>query len=320
MLGLYITLGVLIFVVLPPFVIQFFVARHLVYKYFIRGKKEDWTRNPEIHDDEEKEMYLIGGKFHDDNIEFKEDVEIDSGKYHLLGEFYNFGFNKTAFIVCGRSEALTYSYFFATPYKDLGYNVLVIDNRSHGLSSGRYNSLGLDEWKDILNWAKFLHDEKHQEKIFAHGICIGSATILYALVHNKKENLGVDYFEGMVADGMYVNFYESFKNHSYEAGYKEHFVTDFFFMILRSKIHKNAKRGPIDCIDELDKPILFLFGKKDIYSVPEMSEKLYNKCKATKQIVWFDEGAHSRIKINAIEKYEKAITDFVNKNIKGKEN
>ena len=75
--------------------------------------------------------------------------------------------------------------------------------------------------------------------------------------------------------------------------------------------HVDALYGPIDCIDKLDKPILFMYGKKDIYSVPEMSEKLIEKCQSKKKVVWFSEGAHSHLKINAMEKYDNEICDFL---------
>ena len=309
---LYAILGILLFIIAPLIIVQWIVAKFLFKKYFTRSEQENWTRVPKVGDSEEEKMYEIGEGFHKENINYKEDVEIDSGEYHLAGEFYNFGFNKTVIIVPGRSESLTYAYFFAMPYKDCGYNVLAIDNRGHGYSTGKINSLGLDEYKDILNWCRFLHDEKHQDSIIGHGICIGSATILYAIIHNKEEDLGVDYLDGVIADGMYVNFVESFKNHGIEKGYEKGLVPKMFFNIMKRKAHVDPYFGPIDCIDKLEKPILFLYGKEDIYSVPEMSQILYDKCSAPKKIVWFDKGAHSRLKINAMEKYDNEIKDWLN--------
>ena len=308
---LWIGLGIVLFLILPMIIVQFMVARFLFHKYFTRNKKESWTREPKIGDKEEERMYEVGDLFYQENKEFKEDVEIDSGKFHLCGEFYNFGFNRTAIIVAGRSEALTYCYYFATPYKMAGYNVLAIDNRGHGFSTGKINTLGLDEYKDFLNWCRFLHDEKGQEGIVGHGVCIGSATILYAIIKNKEDNLGVDYIDGMIADGMYVNFMESFRNHGIESGYKRGLVPSFFRLLMRLKGHVDPLYGPIDCIDKLDKPILFMYGKEDIYSVPEMSKKLISKVNCKKKVVWFDKGAHSHLKINAPEKYDNEIIEFL---------
>ena len=70
----------------------------------------------------------------------------------LIAEYYDFGFDKTAIIMPGRRECLIYSYFYAFPYKDAGVNVLVIDQRAHGLSEGKYSTCGIFEAKDVIDW------------------------------------------------------------------------------------------------------------------------------------------------------------------------
>ena len=59
-------------------------------------------------------------------------------------------------------------------------------------------------------------------------------------------------------------------------------------------------------------PILFLYGRQDIFSLPEKSQKLYDTCTSLhKKIVWFDKGAHSHLRINNKEAYDNAIKEFV---------
>ena len=69
--------------------------------------------------------------------------------------------------------------------------------------------------------------------------------------------------------------------------------------------------GPLRRIDRLRKPILFLHSREDQYSLPEKAEELYARCTAPKQLVWFDHGAHSRIRINNTERYDEAIVSFL---------
>ena len=55
----------------------------------------------------------------------------------------------------------------------------------------------------------------------------------------------------------------------------------------------------------------FLYGEKDIFSIPEKSQKLFDSCSAAdKKIVWFDKGGHSHLRINNTEKYDNAIMEF----------
>ena len=72
----------------------------------------------------------------------------------LVGEWFDYGFDKTVIILPGRRETLVYSYYYAQPYKELGINVLVIDQRAHGLSEGTYSTCGIKEADDVKLWLK----------------------------------------------------------------------------------------------------------------------------------------------------------------------
>ena len=69
--------------------------------------------------------------------------------------------------------------------------------------------------------------------------------------------------------------------------------------------------APIDFIDKLNVPVLILAGKGDLYSVPEKTDILYEKCSAPKkELVWFDEGSHSHLRITDEEGYDAAIKNW----------
>ena len=73
------------------------------------------------------------------------------------------------------------------------------------------------------------------------------------------------------------------------------------------------KYKPIKAIKKIrpDCRILFLYGEKDIFSIPKMSRKLFAACASQdKKLVWFEKGGHSHLRINNTEKYDQAIIDF----------
>ena len=293
----------------------FFIIAGVVYRILlVRTSPEKWSRDCSIDDEkEQKAMYAEGNAWYEKYSDKISTVKIVSDGFNLCGEYADFGFDKAVIIIAGRTEGCKYSYYFAEPYRASGYNVLVIDNRCHGMSEGKYVSLGLKEYRDIIRWAEMLHDRYNNQKIVIHGICIGSATALYALTAEECPS----YLSGMVADGMYVDFRESIKNHMIEQKRKNIKIClcllTLYFKICTGK--RMVKQGPINCIDKLNKPILFIYSKKDIYSVPEKGQLLYDKCVAEKELVWFDYGAHSKVRINNTEKYDNAVTSFLNKSI-----
>ena len=289
---------------------SYFIIAFIVYRItIVRTSPNKWTRECSLKDDDEQvSMYKEAEAWLSLYIDKKTDVDIVNEGFHLFGEYLDFGFDKAVIIIAGRTEGCKYSYYFAEPYRRAGYNVLVIDNRSHGLSDGKYNALGLKEYSDIIAWGEFLHDYKNNNKIVLHGICIGSATALYALISEKCP----EYMVGMVADGMYVDFKETTKNHMIEQKRQIYPCLNLLMWFFKIFTKEDAvKNGPIRVIHKLKKPILFIYSKKDIYSLPEKGQLLYDTCQSKKKLVWFDKGGHSRVRINNQEKYDNTIVEYL---------
>ncbi len=297
--------AVVVFGILPLFILPYILYSILL----VRGNnKKKWGRECSIPDDEEyKRMFDIGIEWEKKYHSHKTEVDIVSDGYHLFGEYFDFSGKTAVIIIAGRMESLLYSYYFAEPYRALGFNVLVIDNRSHGLSDGRVHSLGYKEYRDLINWGKLLHDRFHNENIVFHGICIGSSAALFALTSEGCP----DYFKAMVAEGMYTTFHDSFKNHMIDGNHPVYPWTPFIMLYIRLFSHADAIHdGPLYRIDRLKQPILFIHSKEDRFSLPNEVQLVYNKCKSKKKLVWFEKGAHSRVRINDQEGYDQAIADF----------
>ena len=274
----------------------------------VRTKPEKWDRSCSIPEDEE---YL---RMFDEGLAWdavyggcKRPVEITNDGFRRCGEYFDFGFERAVIIIAGRMESCLYSYYFAEPFRAAGYNILVIDNRAHGLSDGKISSLGYKEYRDILAWSRLLHDELGNRSVVLHGICIGGSTALFALTAPDCP----DYIAGMCVEGMYKSFYESFRNHMV---LDKHPVFPFaleVMLYIRLISGANAVTdGPYKRIGRLKKPILFLHSREDQFSSPALAQKLYDDCNAEKRLVWFDHGGHSRIRINNREAYDRAILDF----------
>ena len=298
-----IIIAVVVLGVLPIPVLSYILYSILL----VRTSPKKWGRECSIPDDEEyKRMFDIGIAWDEQYKQYKQPVEITSDGFKLVGEYYDFGAKKSVIIIAGRMESLLYSYYFAEPYRRLGYNILVIDNRAHGLSEGKYLTLGFKEYRDILRWGEMLHDKFAQESIVLHGICIGSCVALFALCAPECP----DYFRAMVAEGMYTSFYDSFVNHMIDGHHPVNPLTPMVMLYIKLFTGFDAHIGPLDRIAELKKPILFLHSREDTFSLPKEVQQVYDRCTSDKELVWFDKGAHSRVRINAPEKYDDTIIRF----------
>lgn len=304
-------LWILLLIILVAVIIPEIVLAGVIYSVLlVRTSKKKWGRDVDLPDDEEYcGMYQEGLDWGELYSDYKRDVEVKSGRLRLVGEYFDFGGEKAAIIIAGRMESLKYSYYFAEPYRVAGYNVLVIDNRSHGYSDGIVCSLGYREYRDIEEWSRLLVEELGNKAVFLHGICIGSSVALFALA---DENCP-DYIEGMCGDGMFTRFSESFINHMNEDKKPKLIPSWLVFLYMRIFSGANVTSdGPLWRIGKVKKPILLIHSREDQYSTPDQAEKLFNKCQApNKRLVWFDKGGHSRVRVNAPAKYDKVVVDFL---------
>lgn len=287
------------------------VASYVIFRQTLkRTSKEKWGRAVSSNTPEALEMDRIGMLWQAAHEAYRKDVHIVNEGLNLYGEYYDMGYQKAAIILSGRTESLRYGYYFAKPYAESGYNILVIDSRGHGFSDGQYNTLGFDEHRDDLAWCRYLHTEFGVDHIVLHGICIGAAGGMYTVTSPDCP----DYVKALVTEGMFIYFGESMRNHLVERKkllYPIRQCIDFWF---RKNTGHTMMRGPIHVIHKLEKPILMLQSKEDQYSKVENAEKLFQACGSKeKELVLFETGGHSLVRINHTEKYDNAIKAFLNR-------
>ena len=285
------------------------VSHFLFVLQMKRTKKTKWTRACSSKQPLQQQMYAEGLVWSEKNQAYKKDLHIVNEGLNLYGEYYDYGYERAVIFVAGRTEGLGYGYYFVQQYPSLGFNVLTIDSRSHGESDGTYNTIGFEEHKDLLAWAKLLHEEYGIKSIIFHGICIGSSCSLMALTSKDCP----DYLDGLIAEGMYPNFYESFKNHMTGDYHQPAWpVMPMVRAWMKHYTGHDIRFGNIDIMDKMQKPLLMIHSKEDPYSLPSEAEKLFEKCPhENKMLVWFEHGGHSKLRPTDPEKYDKAIADFI---------
>lgn len=82
------------------------------------------------------------------------------------------------------------------PYFELGFNLLVIDQRGHLQSEGQYLTMGVRERRDVRAWAIWLLEKYgEQHRVVLDGISMGGATVLMAAGLDLPKNV-----VGIIAD------------------------------------------------------------------------------------------------------------------------
>ena len=307
--GSLLVLGLLVSVVLT------FIIAYIVYsKTLMRGKSGTWGRE---HCSEQgciplETMWERGIEWSKGYKQYFKELTITSNDgLKLVAEWFDYGFDKTVIILPGRRETLVYSYYYANPYKEAGVNVLVIDQRAHGLSEGKYSTGGIKEAEDVSLWMKYMHDELGQKELYIHGICVGTCCTSIVVAKYKT-----DYLKAIILDSMFITYKEIYKNHYLESGHKlfpvYYQIWMWFKFFTKCSIEDSR---PDKYMDKMDLPVMFMWGTKDVYCLPEKSQILYNLCASkNKEIHWFEGAEHSRVRLFDEKRYDALIKDFLSRN------
>ncbi len=309
----WLIMGIILFLIISVVVmcsITNKIAEKVYKDILVRTDYEKWGRhNSAPWHEEHSKMFEEGIKWGEANKDKMRDVAVRSeDSFTLAGQYFDFGFDRCAILIPGRSESLLYTYYFAEPYQKAGYNILVMDQRAHGNSEGIYNTAGIKESGDLLRWINLV-ESFGNKSIVLHGVCVGGASCVMAAANpNFSKNV-----KAIITEGLYVSFPESFKQHMI---CDKRPVYPILWQIMM-KANKNIgvslwKECPKRHIRKMKVPFLFLHGKEDKFSLPKTADYLYEKCTSEKKkLVWFEKGSHSHLRINNVEQYDKAITDFL---------
>lgn len=196
---------------------------------------------------------------------------------------------------------------YAKIFYDLGYNVVIYDQRYFGASTGPYCTMSQREATDLRKVISFSKEIFGQDMIYAlHGESMGAATVLNVLDKETPEYVVADCpFSdlGRLIDEL------SFKKawilgkpaakKARKIGIKRY---DFDFRAVR----------PIDSIKVTNVPILFMHGKKDSLINCKHSEDMLSVCKnPLSRIKIFDNAEHARSYASDREAYKEEMISFI---------
>lgn len=287
------------------------IAQSVYEEQLVKTSSDKWLRVCSAPENEEQvAMWNAGCEWAEARKSCMEEVEIEHEGLHLYGELYRFGGDRCVIILPGRCECLKYSYFFAAPYEQAGMNVLVIDQRAHGKSDGKYNTIGVKEHKDVIEWIHYLEQNYGMKEIWFHGICLGSSSAILVMASPECP----DSVKGMVTEGCFVSFRETFKRHMIDINRPRFPVLDEVMLKIKHQADADVyKHAPIKYIGKVKQRVLFLYGREDKFSIPSKSQQLFDTCGSSdKELVWFEHGPHSHLRLHNREQYDEAIVNFVN--------
>ncbi len=199
---------------------------------------------------------------------------------------------------------------FNLPIWQQGFNLALVDMRSHGKSGGEYFTYGFHERKDVSQLIDFLetyHKEASQH-IAVMGISAGGAVAISSAAYDKR-------IKGLVTISAFADLNKTIAK-------QVPWLPSFWrkrAIIKAEEIAKFsiAEISPINQIAKVNCPILIVHGTLDKYISPENGQKLYDAAKDEKHFYAVEGGNHSTVLNKGGEELQKKIVEFVRDSLFG---
>lgn len=197
-------------------------------------------------------------------------------------------------------------------YHNLGMNMLLIDQRCHARSEGKYITFGVLESRDVQGWIKF-----HNEKFGCHptlisGLSMGAATVLYLADRNLPENV-----KGIIADCGFTSPKEIiakvFRDVAHIGAGPFIWAADLFARVIAgfSFYERDSRKS----LAKSRLPVLLVHGTEDDFVPCYMTEQAYAACTSPKEMFLVEKAGHGRSYLYDTPGYRKRVIDFLRKYI-----
>lgn len=268
--------------------------------------------HPKIHRYQETyQLEIKNGRFIEDEFRElkKEEVFINSPYgYKIHGIFFENGTSKKAVIL---SHGITWSLCGSIKYVQMfykkGFSVFLYDHRNHGLSGGKNTSFGYFEKFDLRACTDWVMERLGKDAaIGLFGESMGAGTVLQNAAIDSRVRF-------CISDCGYSDISTLFKYHlakDYKIKYLPLVqITSAITKIIHGWRFKDV--SPIQCISQVDIPILFTHGGADDFVPTWMSEEMHKVKKGFKDIYIASDAAHVETYCKNTQEYEKRVSQFL---------
>ena len=195
------------------------------------------------------------------------------------------------------------------------WNLLLVSLRAHDESGGNISTLGILERYDCCAWANWATSEfGEQVPIYLMGISMGGAAVLMSSDLNLPKSVC-----GIIDDAGFTTPLEMIKVGS-KNKLRYELLSDIFTQMVNvgTKIwgHFDLKDADASvAVSKTNVPILIIHGDKDNQAPLSMAYKIYDSCQGEKDLYIVSGATHKECYRTNPEKYEKIVSEFIEKNL-----
>lgn len=188
------------------------------------------------------------------------------------------------------------------------FDLLIVDQRAHWQSEGKYITYGKKESSDLLRWLDAVDSDKIKN-IYLFGVSMGASTIGFA-----ADKISDSRVKALVMDCGFTSTGNLIKHILQSHGVPKFMFAPSVFLAGRT-IGVSLTDTTEDCLRKTSIPTLFIHGDSDTVVPKEESERNYRACAAKKQLLIAENAGHACASVVGGADLREKIFDFLGGNI-----
>lgn len=286
------------------------ICLFLIKETFVRNDKLDTTPAwyEYINANQEGREYIYSLNPEDLYIN-----SFDNLKLHAL--FINNNTNKTIICVHGyKAKDGLYDFGMSARFlNSLGYNLLFVDNRAHGLSQGKYIGFGVLDSIDVNSWVDYLVTNMKQETIILYGMSMGAATVLNTDSSPSDSSPDSSPVKAIIADCGFASGYDEV---AYQIKKMYHLPSFPLVPISNILLKLLAKYSLKDkeaykSIKNYKNNLLIIHGSRDHFVPTSDAYKIFENATCKKKLLIIKDASHAKSYLKDTKLYEKTVREFL---------
>ena len=193
----------------------------------------------------------------------------------------------------------------ASMIRQWGYNVLLVDFRSHGKSGGNTSTFGVDETQDVLAAFEFAKSRNH--RVILYGGSLGAVTCLKAIAEGTVKPSAV------IADMPFDNLHNHLKARARDVGFpQEPFASLVTAWIGLERGFNGFHHDVSSYAKKVTCPVLLQWGEKDRYISRTGIETVFdNLASSQKELIVYGNADHESLLRADPVQWQKKVQGFL---------
>lgn len=213
-------------------------------------------------------------------------------------------------IVHGYTVSLLVSTQYIDMFQKAGFNILLIDQRRHGSSEGKFTTYGYQEKYDVQTWVHWILENYGENSVVGlHGQSLGGGTVLEYL------SIAHPNVKFVIADCPYSDLTELMRH---QISKLNKLPAAPLLPLVNKLLQRKAgfrldQVSPLKAVEQSKLPVLFIHGTEDNYVPTYMSRDLYRHKPEPKKLLLVEGAVHANAYSVNPKRYAEEVRSFIEK-------